>query len=299
MNEEKDVSQIVDTPDAPPNVPPEEPTGAPEEPASSGTPAPPEPPLEGTPPPVEPTQETIEDKAAKMGWKADGELGAEEYVNRQPLYDRIRKAEQKAKSHGKKLEKHDEIVENLTGHVQKLRDSAHTRDLARVRAEHKDAVIEGDDTKVEKLNAEMDEIYKDRPEEPQEPEPEDKGKEERVETAREWIKDNPWFKDDEELNAFATTFEETYGKRHPDMPITEILEAVGKATRRAYPEKFKNPKRSEDTNTMTANNSTSSGKLGMADLKTDLQRGICKSLVAAGTMTAAEYAQDLKDMGEI
>jgi hypothetical protein len=58
-----------------------------------------------------------------------------------------------------------------------------------------------------------------------------------------WIGNNPWFNDDQELHEVAKGFDSALKRAHPGMDLEERLALVKAKVQQNYPEKFGNPRR--------------------------------------------------------
>jgi hypothetical protein len=183
--------------------------------------------------PVAPDYETV---AKEKGWRpkeefegdTEGWVGAEEFIKRQPLFDKI-------KVQNKKLKELEKTVEALAKHYQTNVTQAKERAILDLKSERREAIELGEVNKVEEIDQkiehvkQMDEVV--TPPKGLAPELEDFLEQQKS-----------WFNKDEDMTAFATTYNEFYLKKHPG-ELAKSLEATLKAVRKAYPDKFENSRK--------------------------------------------------------
>ena len=177
-----------------------------------------------------------EGAAREKGWRPkeeyegdpEGWVGAEEFVKRQPLFDKI-------KNQSKKLKELERTVEALAKHYQSNVQQARDRALAELKAERKEAIEMGEADKVELIDERIQTV-KQMPD-PVAPPPSLAPEiEQFVESNKEW------FNKDQDMTAFAVSYNEAYLKNHPG-DLAKSLDETIKAVKRAYPDKFANQKR--------------------------------------------------------
>src|SRR3990172_6847027 len=183
----------------------------------------------------------IEQKASESGWKPEAEydgekkwIGAEEFLERQELYDGIHKSNRKVK----KLEK---VLETLMSHNKKIEEVATQKALELLKQEKIEAAKENDVHKVVVLDEKISEI-----------------KEQRANTKAntpdtneimdEFKESNPWFdstnKDyDGDMHAYANGLGHRLETEHDDWAPEKILQEVAKRTKDVFEWKLKNQNR--------------------------------------------------------
>jgi hypothetical protein len=188
---------------------------------------------DGDGPAATPEHEVI---AREKGWRPKEEyegdpeawVAAEEFVKRQPLFDKI-------KVQSKKLKELEKTVEALAKHYQTNVAQAKERAIMDLRTERREAIEIGEVNRVEELDQKIAHVQK-MSEQVVPP----KGLAPELTEFLEAQKD--WFNKDDDMTAFAVSYNETFLKKHPgelDKSLAETLKAV----KRAYPEKFENQKR--------------------------------------------------------
>lgn len=222
----------------------------------------------------------VEDLAAEIGWRADGELDADAYILKsRDIQDTMRThiKDQKKQlfdlgSSVKELKTHNERV--YKAEVSKLKT-----ELTTLKQEKKNAIEEGDVKKVEELDSQIDGV-KDAMESPAE---EDAGNLE----FNDWAKDNIWFNKDKEMTAYANAIAD----QHQGAPFSRISALATKKVKEMFPDKFTTT-RKESSPVEGSEKRTISTKFTKADL-TQGQRGIMSQFVKQGIMTEKAYLADI------
>ena len=233
------------------------------------------------------------DEARSKGWKPaeeyDGPKGgfvsAEEFLKREPLFDKI-------KTQSKELKGLKKTVEAMTSQFQTQVKAQVELRLRELKAAKREAVEAGDVDQVDKIDAEIDQQ-----------------KQSAAETAptvpdevEEWIEANPWFKNDKELNAFAIAHNKTYVANHPG-EVVESLKATEAAVKRAFPEKFEKPKPKTPANPVEGNSGPkdTGGKNNYSVSRlSDDQKQVYNQLVTRHkTLSHEEYFRGLDEIGEL
>lgn len=186
--------------------------------------------------PAAPAEPSYEDIAREKGWKPkeeyDGEgdawVGAEEFVKRQPLFDKI-------KVQSKKLKELERTVEALAKHYQTNVQQAKERAILDLKSERREAIELGEVGKVEEIDQKIEHVQK-----MAEPEIRPPAMAPELEQFLDEQKD--WFNKDQELTSFAVAYNESYLKRNPG-DLAKSLDETLKAVRKAFPEKFENKRR--------------------------------------------------------
>jgi hypothetical protein len=260
-------------------------------------------PQEGGQPEPEQKQErefsAIEQKAMELGWRPKEEFSgdeeafvdAKEFVNRQPLFDKIT-------SQSKHIKRVEQTLEALKQHQDKITKSAYEKAMRDLKAQQERAVEDGDLTQYHALNEKQKEIEQEHQElqatlkTPVEPQvhPE----------LQEWIARNSWFETQPHMRVFADQYSDQFAAkvRAGIMTSGEALKEIEKAVRNEFPNKFRNPNKDKP--------SSVEGSSGKASSKTesfelsDQERKIMNTLTAMknkdGTpfMTKEKYISELK-----
>jgi len=231
------------------------------------------------------TPNEIESLAAEIGWRADGDLDAKEFILKsREIQDTMRTHIRDQKG---KFEELNESVAELKVHNERVFNvqvANLEKELSTLKKEKKEAIEEGDADRVEEIETEMDGV-KEAMIKPEAPKP----------TAEanpdfdEWIDKNPWYKDDPEM----ATYADKIGNANPDAPYKRVLALVERKVKEMYPDKFTNPKSPAPSPVEGAVRRSATPKFTKADL-TGNQRSIMSQFVRQGIMTEKQYIADIQ-----
>lgn len=238
-------------------------------------------------------------KARELGWKPEKEyegekrwVDAEEFLERQELYDGIHKANRKAK----KLEK---VVDTLMAHNKKIEEVAITKALETLRQEKKAAAKENDVEKVVSIDEQIEQLRDSAVAAKKAPDPVDAILEDFKET-------NPWFDPDsndfdEDMQTYANGLGSKLEKEHDDWSHEKLLSEVAKGTKKAFEYKLKNGNRQipnkVSSRAATETRPAKDKAIGYDDLSPE-GKSMYKVLVKNdktnphGVMTAEQYLAD-------
>ena len=109
----------------------------------------------------------------------------------------------------------------------------------------------------------------------------------------EWAAENKWYAEDPELATLADDFGEVVKKHNPNLVGKAFLEEVTKKVRKAAPEKFENPNRSQSTVGTSSDNRAAGGKRkkGYSDLPADA-KSACDKFVKQGLLTVDQNVKE-------
>ena len=246
---------------------------------------------------VAPTEK--EQKAMDLGWRPKDEyegekrwVDAEEFLERQELYDGIHKANRKAK----KLEK---VVETLLVHNKKIEEVAVQKALDALKQEKKDAAKDNDIERVVILDEKIEKI--------KETSKVSKPVEDPIQDVLDEFKEkNPWFDPDssdydEDMETYAHGVGTKLERAHEDWSHEKLLTEVAKQTKKAFEHKLQNNNRRApnkvSTKTATDTTTPKEKKITYDDL-TPEAKSMYKVLVKNdktnphGVMSAEEYLAD-------
>lgn len=237
--------------------------------------------------------------APKEEWKGDESdwVSAKEFNRRGELFGKI-----------KNLERDRDALRQASRHMKdllaKAKQTEYSRAVADLKAQKKQAAEEGETTKMLEIDDQIEELTVDHNTYQQEiaaaePAPAD------TNTAFvEWQRDNQWYTADADMRLFADSVGQQFAQANPAASIDEMFQAVDRQVRKAYPEKFQNPRRSSPSKVESTSSTTnteprgSKSKFTARDLN-DQQREIMKTMTRSGVMTEKEYIQELVRIGEI
>lgn len=233
----------------------------------------------------EPEYSEIELQAMEHGWKPDGvegkkNLTAEEFLDRQQLYDDIRFLKRK----NKELQG---SFEALQTHHKRVRESEREKLLGELK-DKKKLAYEVDD--IDTVMAIDDKIADLKLEEHQEK----ATKSTDNATYQEWVKDNSWYVNDSELKAEADVLGHGYMAAHNgNASLDEVFEYVEKKIKQLYPEKFKKPAQRaaavEGSSRTTVK--PKSSKYSESDMPEE-DRRIMNTIVRSGVMKKEQYLKE-------
>lgn len=233
----------------------------------------------------------VELEAIAKGWKPEAEfdgpkgawIDAKEFLQREPLFDRI-------KSQSKELKGLKKTIEAMTSQFQTQVNAQVQLRLSELKAAKKEAIEAGDVAQVDKIDTEIEStklsVKQDVPQIPDE--------------VSEWIDKNPWFKTDKELNAFAIAHNRTYIENHPG-DVLGSLEATAKAVRKAFPEKFETTPKAAPSPVASAQpkDADGGGKYNMARLSDDQKLVYNQMVKRNGILSHDEFFKGLEEIGEL
>jgi hypothetical protein len=228
--------------------------------------------------------------AREKGWKPkeeyEGDLSnwvdADEFVKRQPLFDKIR-------NQSKKLKELEKTIEAISQHYNENIKQAKERAIAELKAERKEAIELGEAARVDAIDQRIEQVKK--VEEP----PKHQALPQEIESFIEANKD--WWEKDEDMTFFAMAHNEKYLRKYPGK-LEESLKATMEAVKNAYPEKFANQKRNAPPSVEGSTPPTSGGgKYSTARLNHE-QKLVYEQLVKRSkVLTHDQYFKDLESAG--
>lgn len=248
---------------------------------------------EGTEQTTAPEQKAdpFETKAVEMGWRPKEEwdgpeedfIDAKEFVRRQPLFEKI-------ETQSKAIKQLNSAFEALKTHHTKVKETEYQRALESLKQAKRQALQDGETDRALAYDEKIEEVQQQKAEfdveaakvqVPQEPQahPEFVA----------WKQRNGWYSKDEELREFADSYGITLAKKG-NSPA-QVLEAVAKQVRKAFPEKFTNPNR-ERAGSVEAPSRNGPSQSGFS--MSEEERTIMKKIVRAGGITEADYVKELK-----
>lgn len=232
----------------------------------------------------------IEQKARELGWRpkedfhGDEEqfIDAAEFVRRQPLFEKIEHM-------GKELKETKKVLTMLQEHHTKVKQVEYERAVKELRAEKKKALEEGDADRLIEIDDALTDIKaaelaaKNAP--PKQPEVDPRFKQ--------WTDRNPWYSSDKTMRRFADSLGTAYAQDNQDLSPDEVLKYVESEVKRAYPDKFTNPKRSQPSTVEGGSPAGASSGKKLDIQLTDDERKVMNTFVRSGVMTKEEYMEQL------
>jgi hypothetical protein len=235
----------------------------------------------------------FEAKAIEMGWRPKEEwdgpeeefIDAKEFVRRQPLFEKI-------ESQSKAIKQLAQAFDALKTHHTKVKETEYQRALTSLKAAKREALRDGETDRALAYEEKIDEVEQQKAEFDAEAQ--------KVQVPQEpqahpdfvaWKQKNNWYSKDSELREFADSYGTTLARK--GLAPGEVLDAVAKQVRKAFPEKFTNPNR-ERAGSVEPPTRTGASQTGFS-LSED-ERTIMKKIVRTGVMTEADYIKDIKRM---
>lgn len=241
--------------------------------------------------PVEtPEVSPVEQRARELGWRpkedfhGDEEqfIDAAEFVRRQPLFEKIEHM-------GKELKETKKVLTMLQEHHTKVKQVEYDRAVKELRAEKKKALEDGDADRLIEIDDALTDIkaaeLAQRSAPPKQPEVDPR--------FTQWTERNSWYTADKEMRRFADSIGTAHHQENPDKTPDEVLKYVESIVKKAYPDKFTNPKRSQPSAVEGGSPAgASTGKKIDIQLSDD-ERRVMNTFVRSGVMTKEEYMEQL------
>jgi ribosomal protein L17 len=250
-------------------------------------------------PKVEKKEEKAEEKevnyeeiASSKGWKpkneydgpAGGWIGAEEFVKREPLFERI-------KGQTKSIKEMQKTIEAMATHFQKDKAAAIKKAVDELKSQRREAIKEGDVEKVEEIDKNIveHEQAKQSVAEPQEV----------PQVMKEWLKGNDWFDKDMEMRIDAIAINQGYLAKYPN-DLEGSLRDTDVKMRKLYPDKFKTTKKETASPVESPSGESKGGnKHSISRLSPD-QKLVYEQMVKRHKIvTHEQYFNDLEEIGEL
>jgi hypothetical protein len=242
----------------------------------------------------------IEQKALEMGWRPkeefDGDeenfIDAKEFVQRQPLFDKI-------SSQSKELKGLKRALEDFKTHYTTVQESAYKKALNELKSEQKKAFAEGDADTFYALEQQREEIENEKEKFVQQQQTFDE-----PETPREfqaWVNRNPWYN-----VPHMQVFADDVGSRFKGQVLSgamtpaDVLKEVEKAVRAEFPNKFRNANKDKAPSVEGGSQSGSGKNSGGSYELTEQERKIMSTLTSMKDkdgkplITKEQYIADLK-----
>ena len=238
------------------------------------------------------TQE-VESAASEKGWNPEadydgakgGFVSAEEFLKREPLFDKI-------KNQSKELKGLKKTLEAMARQSQTQVKAQVALEIKKLKAAKVEAIEAGDVGQVDAIDAEIDQqkatVVDEVAQIPDE--------------VSEWIGKNSWFNTDPELNAWAVAHNRAYVEKNPG-DVSGSLDATTKAVKKAFPEKFDAPKPRPPVNPVegsTTPKDTAGSKNYKVGRLSDDQKKVYNQMVKVHkVMNHDEYFAGLDEIGEL
>lgn len=240
----------------------------------------------------EPQNDPIIERARELGWRPKEEfsgsdedfIDADEFVRRQPLFEKIELETRRSK----KLQRE---LEQFKQHYLKVEEAAYKRALNDLKAQRKQALREGDVDLVEQLEDRIEQ-EKQNFEETQRAAAVEQQPTVHPEFEA-WVDRNRWYNTEAHMRVFAD--QEGTRLSQQGLAPSEVLKQVEQLVRKEFPNKFSNQRRSEPSAVAAPR---AGGKAPKADPieaeLSDMERKIMNDLVRGGHITKEQYLADYK-----
>lgn len=237
----------------------------------------------------------MEQKASAEGWHPKEEWqgnpdewkDAKTFLRDGELFKKI----EEVKRENKTLKR---TVSAIKGHYEKVQEVEYARALASLKAQKKEALVEGDADKVIELDDKIADVRDQltaaqnapvvAPEPEQHPE------------FVNWVSKNRWYENNAELHTFADTTGFAYKKAHPEKTPAEVFSYVTDRVAKAYPEFFRN-QRKDAPNTVEGGQSPTKSKVRGTEITlTADEVKVMNRLVRTGVLTEEQYKKDIQKL---
>lgn len=233
---------------------------------------------------------TVEDQAREQGWvpKDDFQgdehkwVDAGEFIRRGELFKKIDQVSRTAKTA-------QQTLEQFKKHYARVQEIATANAIKTLKDERKQAMVEGDFDRVEKIEDQIEVVKTDLETTKKEIETTTEVPEVHPEV-QDWIAKNDWYSKDLPMKAYADTIAAQLGRQ--GVSGSALLKSVDQEIRKAFPAKFSNPNRERPS--ATEGSSTRSGRGKDSFELSDQETRIMNNLVSQKVMTKEEYIRDLK-----
>jgi|SRR5215213_1901649 len=244
----------------------------------------------------EPTQNEVEARSA--GWVPKEEyqgdenkwVDADEFVRRGPLFEKIN-------STNRELKEVRKALDQLKVHHHNVKETAYKEALAALKAEKKDAYVDGDPDKIIEIDDKI-ELVKEQQRQytaQKAAEAAQAVKQEVNPEFKNWTDRNTWYETSKPMRAFA----DALGIELHQSGLTpqEVLKRVEAQIKEEFPNKFRNPNRDKAAPVEGAGKGSGTSK-NHYSLSSE-ERAIMQRFVRQGVMTEDQYIAEHKKMNGI
>jgi hypothetical protein len=239
----------------------------------------------------------IEQEARASGWvpkeEFDGDehkwVDAGEFVRRGELFKKI-------DIQNKELKEVKKSLQLLAQHNQKIKEVEYQRALAALKAQKKEALLEGDadqliaiDEKIDLVKEHQKTLHREAVQEVQQE------VEEIHPEMQAWVNRNNWYETNKPMKAFADALGTELARS--GMRPADVLKEVEKQVRAEFPNKFKNPNRDKPGSVEGASSKGASSSGGYSP--TEVERQVARKFVKQGVFKSeAEYYKQLEGISK-
>lgn len=251
---------------------------------------------------------SVEELAAQLGWRSD-HVG-EDAVDAVTYILRSKDIQKSMSKHNKDLKENLNVVQSSVAALKEHNERVYQAEVKKLQAEvaalkkERNSAIEmADVVKVNELDAQIEDLQKDLAA----PKMDTGSRADEVANPvfDEWITDNQWYLEDQEMAQFADTVAQNY----VGAPLPRIYSIVRQKVQEVFPEKFEAPKTTTVPNVVAkpigpvspvdkgSNNKGNATSFSKSDL-TPEQVNIMNQFVRGGIMTEEQYINDIAKMQE-
>lgn len=211
------------------------------------------------------SDEEAETKARSLGWRPKEEFNGDEdkFTDAKTFLDKantnipmLRENAKKTEARNHRLEEQlrvlTEKVQTLTSRADAAEKAGYDRALREIEARQRKAVLDGDVDEYDNLQKQKDNLNI-RPSEPTQTQTQPQFSMQDQIAIQVFESQNPWFKEDPDLNEDMCGFIMGIKSKNPDMPLSEVINKAKERVVKANPDKF---------NTNKANSVLTSGSGG-------------------------------------
>lgn len=239
----------------------------------------------------------IEQQAMERGWSPDFQgdenkraISAEEFLDRQKLYDDLRKR-------GRENKELRSELETLKANDKKFAKRIYEQAKKDLQAKKKAAYEEGDTDKVVETDEELRQLDKEQEEFDKSPQTDNSAQE----AFSDWVSKNPWYQNDSDLAAYADGAGPRVLQENPHLADNngnvinheEFLQKVTEKTKKAFPEKFKGTTRRQAVEGDTGNTGGSTKKKYSIKSLPEEERDVAKRVIEATGMKEEDYVKQV------
>lgn len=264
-------------------------------------------------PPTDKTEAAAEDQlspreemavASAKGWVPKGAFKGDpaKWVDHKTFLERAENEMPLLKASMRRLQKQNDDLHGLLKKVvssnKEQQDRAVAQEIAKLKAEKKEAVKEGDVDKVDAIDAEIEKAKTKKVDAAEERKSNNGLSEEDSEAMNEWLDDNKWFKTDVRLNKYAEGVWTEFGKENKngfnDKSLKEQLKIIAREVKAEFPAKFAKPKEPNAVEGGGGSGKLGAGNKGYDDLPAEA-KAICDDLIKSKVIkNRAEYMKDYR-----
>ncbi len=236
----------------------------------------------------EPEYSEIEQDAIGKGWRPDGvegkrNLSAEEFLDRQKLYDEIKHLKKNTKDMQKSFDA-------LAKHHKRVAEAEREKIVAELKLQKRLALEADDYDKVMELDDKLVEANK-------EPEVVIQETNTANEAFIEWSAENRWYTTDRDLRDWADIIGKRYFEENPGVDLNSVYEHVSTEIKNKFPEKFGGKERKPsasavDSGTRRTGKTTGATKKFSARDLPEEAFSIMKTLVRSGAISEEQYLKE-------